>query len=191
MREKPSSRKSIREIKCVNCDKFTKKNFFHKYRLEVESRAENFLKMAKNQLDDEYNRTSDWTNVHILYGADLYYHSTCMRNYVRKTEIVNNYDNMSNSNEVEDLAHSCQTLDKVVVSLTASFLSGTGFTLSEVRDKINEILHPNQIHNYQVKSFLLQNLGKGIKFCPSTQKNESLMFFSANLSVDDVAQKVR
>ena len=93
MREKPSSRKSIREIKCVNCDKFTKKIFFHKYRLE----------------DDEYNRISDWTNVHILYGADLYYHSTCMRNYVQKTEIVNNYDNMSNSNEVEDLAHSCQT----------------------------------------------------------------------------------
>ena len=72
---------------------------------------------------------------------------------------------MSNRNEVEDLAHSSlQALDKVVASLKPSFLSGTGFTLSELRDKINEIMHPNQIHNYQVKSFLIQKLVKASSF---------------------------
>ena len=51
---------------------------------------------------------------------------------------------MSNSNEVDDLVHSSrQGLDKVVVSLTTALLSGTGFTLNEVRDKVNEIIHPN------------------------------------------------
>ena len=88
-----------------------------------------------------------------------------MRNYVRKTESIENLDKMSNGNEVEDLAHSShQVLDKIVPSLTPALLSGTAFTLSEVRDKFNKIIHPNQIHNYQVKSFLIQKLGEVIKF---------------------------
>ena len=108
-----------------------------------------------------------------------------MRNYVQKTESIDNLDNMSNSNEVEDLAYSSRQ------TLTPYLFSGTGFTLNKVRDKVNEIMHPNQIHNYQVKSFLILKLGEGIKFCPSTLKNESLMFLSANLSADDIAQKVK
>ena len=113
-----------------------------------------------------------------------------MRNYVRKTESFDNPDNMSNSSEIEDLAHSSrQVLNKVVESLTPALLSGTGFTLSEVRDKVNEIMLPNYILNYQVKSFLMQKLGEGINFCPSTRKNE--LFFSADLSLDVIAQKVR
>ena len=52
---------------------------------------------------------------------------------------------MRNNNEVEHLAHrSHQGLDKVVASLTLALLSGTGFILNEVRDKVNEIMHPNQ-----------------------------------------------
>ena len=52
-------------------------------------------------------------------------------------------------------------------------------------------MHLNQIHNFQAKSFLIQNLGVGITFCLSTWKNESLMFFSANLSADDIARRVQ
>ena len=130
------------------CNKFPKNKIYDKHRLEVDSHSEKFLKMAKNRLDS---------------GADLYYHSTCMRNYLQKTK--DNSVSMSNSNE---LAHtSCQALDKVVASLTPTLLSRTGFTLSKVRDKFNIIIHPNQIHSYQVKSFLRQKLGEGIKFCPS------------------------
>ena len=67
-----------------------------------------------------------------------------MRNYVRITESVDDPDNMSNSNEIEDLANSSrQVLNKVVESLTPALLSGTGFTLSEVRDKVNEIMLRN------------------------------------------------
>ena len=114
-----------------------------------------------------------------------------MRNCVRKPESFYISDNMSNSNEVEDFTDSSQqALDKVAVSLTSALLRGTGFTLREFRDKVNEIMHPNQIHNYQVKSFLIQNLGEGIKFCPLTRKNESSMFSSTNQSVDDITQKV-
>ena len=104
-----------------------------------------------------------------------------MRNYIQKTK--DNSDNMSNSNE---LAHtSCQALDKVVASLAPALLCGTGFTLSKVRDKFNIIIHPNQIHRYQVKSFLRQKLGEGIKFCPSILENEKQIFdvfFSRSIS---------
>ena len=48
-------------------------------------------------------------------------------------------------------------------------------------------MHPNQIHNKYINT----KLEEGIRFCPSTRKNESLMFFSADLSVDNIAQKVR
>ena len=94
--------------------------------------------MAKNQLDDVYNRISDYTSVHRLYGTNLHYHSTNMRNYVQKKESIDNSDIMSNRNKVEDLENSSsQVLDKVVASLTPALLSGTGFTLSEVRNKVN------------------------------------------------------
>ena len=115
-----------------------------------------------------------------------------MKNYVQKIESVDHSDNVSNSNEVEELAHnSCKALNKVLASLIPALLSGTGFTLSEVRANLNEVMHPNQIHNYQVKSFMIQKLGEGIKFCLSTWKNKSLTFCSANLSANDIARKVQ
>ena len=66
-----------------------------------------------------------------------------MRNYVQKSESIDDSD-MSNSNDIEDLAYSsCQALDKVATSPTSALLSGTGFILREVRDKVHEIMHPN------------------------------------------------
>lgn len=101
--EKLSSRKNIREIKSVIYDKFTKNKIYNKHRLEVDSWAEKFLKMPKNWLDDVFNPVPNCTDVHRLYVADLYYHSTCMRKYEQKRESVNNSDNRSNSNEVKTL----------------------------------------------------------------------------------------
>ena len=98
LREKPSSRNNIREIKCVIWGKLTKNNIYDKHRLEVDSRAEKFLKMAKNRLHDLYNCISGCTDVHRLYGSDLYYHSKCMGNYLRKTGSVDNWNDMSNIN---------------------------------------------------------------------------------------------
>ena len=47
-------------------------------------------------------------------------------------------------------------LEKVVASLNAALLSGTGFTLTEVRDAVNDQLKPENIYNYQVKSQLIE-----------------------------------
>ena len=58
--------------------------------------------MPKDQIDDVFNPVPDCTDVHRLYGADLYYYIICMRNCVQKTQSVNNSDNMSNSNKVKE-----------------------------------------------------------------------------------------
>ena len=41
--------------------------------------------MPKDQIDDVFNPVPDCTDVHRLYGADLYYYIICMRNCVQKT----------------------------------------------------------------------------------------------------------
>ena len=75
------------------------------------------------------------------------------------------------------------------VTDTSPLISGIGLILSGVREKINKIIHSNQIHNNQVKSFLIQKLGEGIEFCSSTRKKESLKSFSVDLWADDIAWK--
>ena len=54
-----------------------------KNRLEKDRRADKFLEVAKKRLDAVYKRISDCTDASRLYGADIYYHSACMRNYIR------------------------------------------------------------------------------------------------------------
>ena len=101
-----------------------------------------------------------------------------MRSDVPKTESINNSKNMSNSNKLEELSPSTHPeLDKVLVSLPPALFSGTVFTLSEARGKVNKIMLPNQINNSQVKSFLIKKLSEGISFSPSTRRSESLMFY--------------
>ena len=119
LREKPSSRKNIREINCAICHKFTKNNFYDKHRIAVDSQAKNFLKMSENWLDDAYNYILDCTDAHRMYDKDLYYHSTCMINYVEKQKAL------SNSDKVKDFPHiSREALEKVIASLTPSLLNG-------------------------------------------------------------------
>ena len=72
LREKPISRKNICDINCVVCNKFTKNKIY--YRLEFDSRAKKFLKITNNWVDDVHNHVPACTDVHRLYGADLYYH---------------------------------------------------------------------------------------------------------------------
>ena len=117
-----------------------------------------------------------------------------MRNYIRDRKSHGDLDISSPADVTEPdqiLQSNRDALEKVVTSLTQAFITGTGFTLSEVRVRVNELVHPSQIHHYQIKSFLKEKLGDTVKFCPSTRKNESLMFFSAALSAEDIAKKVQ
>ena len=166
LRENSSSKKNILEIKCVICNKFTKKKKnYDKYRLEVDSQGETFSKITKNQFDDVYSRILDNTDVQKLYSKDLYYHSKSIGNYVQKTERIDNSNDRSNSNEVKDLTHrGPEALDKIVASLASALHSGSGFKLSEVRDKVNEIAHPNQIYTARKTIFSISKCSEKMVF---------------------------
>ena len=147
-----------------------------------DSRANKFLEVTKKRFDAVYKRTPDCTDASRLYGADIWYHSACMRNYIRERKSDNpDISSPADGDELDDSVQSNrEVLEKIVASLTPAFLIGIGFTLSEVR--VNELVHPNQIHKrsrVMTSSFI------------STRKNEPLMFFSAALSAEDIAKKVR
>ena len=94
-----------------------------------------FLEVTKKWLDAVYRRISDCTDASRLYGADIYYHSTCMRNYIRDRKSHGDLDISSPADVTEPdqiLQSNRDALEKVVTSLTQAFITGTGFTLSEV-----------------------------------------------------------
>ena len=63
--------------------------------------------------------------------------------------------------------------------------------MSDVRDAVNEEIYPLEIHNFQVKEYLIEHYGDRVKFSPSSKKNEALLFFSSNLSTEEISKKVR
>ena len=162
-----------------------KKKNYDKHRLEVDSQGETFSKITKNQFDDVYSRILDNTDVQKLCSTDLYYHSKSIGNYVQKTERIDNSNERSNSNEVKDLAHrSTEALDKIVASLASALDSGSGFKLSEVRDKVNEIVHPNQMHTARKTIFSFSKCSEKMVF----QKKIALEYdLSRIVKKDDIS----
>ena len=71
---------------CFICGHAKHNNEYQKWRISEESRAESFLKAALCLQDEVYTRTSDLQNVKAVFGADLYCHNICIRNYIRKGE---------------------------------------------------------------------------------------------------------
>ena len=80
---------------------------------------------------------------------------------------------------------------KRFMDLQPAFLNGDGFTLSEIRDAINEKIQPEEIQNKEVKGLLMEHFCDSIKLCPSSRKKESLLLFSSSLTPDAMAAKIR
>ena len=68
---------------------------------------------------------------------------------------------------------------------------GLGITLSDIRDVINEKHGENYVSNKEVKLSMLEHYKERMQFQVPEQKPESLMVFSASLSVEDVIVKMR
>ena len=86
LREAASSKRNPSDMKCVICNQVTKNKVRKKFRLEWDSRTDNFVAVAKKRLDDVYGRIADCINAKRIWGADIYYHGNCMRGYVRESE---------------------------------------------------------------------------------------------------------
>ena len=82
------SSQSIREPPCASrtsegnlnskgvvCNQITKKGVLEKHRIEEDSRAEMFIKTAKANLDDVYERIADCCDMGRIFAADILYHA--------------------------------------------------------------------------------------------------------------------
>ena len=63
---------------------------------------------------------------------------------------------------------------------------GNRLTLNEIRDITNSKQDEVEISNKDFGLFLMEHLQDSIQFCPSKNKDESLLVFSSKLSAQDM-----
>ena len=63
---------------------------------------------------------------------------------------------------------------------------GNRLTLNEIRDITNSKQDEVEISNKDFGLFLMKQLQDSIQFCPSKNKDESLLVFSSKLSAQDM-----
>lgn len=68
---------------------------------------------------------------------------------------------------------------------------GEGLELSYVRNRINKKISARNITNQEVKLLIINNFGEEIKFFPPKQVNRSLLFFSASVTKESLAETKR
>ena len=67
---------------------------------------------------------------------------------------------------------------------------GWKLILSEIRDIINSKREEVEISNKEVKLLLMEQLQESIQFCPSTNKNKSLLLFPSKLSAQNILKDI-
>lgn len=129
------SKKSPREERCVVCDCITYKGKFEKSRITDPNRAQKFLD-AKAYFKDVVDlRTSSVYNVDDIIKNSLLCHKECIRNYIRR------YEEMNGKQIVDASTSSTQketNVNDYLKTLEPKLKEGKGFTLSEIRNKIQE-----------------------------------------------------
>ena len=77
---------AMRDLNCIICDNKSHKGDYTKYRISESDRAKAFLAATNYFQDAVYTRTCDLQDENSVFGADLYYHSICMKKYLKRFE---------------------------------------------------------------------------------------------------------
>lgn len=189
-RPPPSAHLKPEDLQCVICgsDRIKVKgvNDRKKYRICESKRANTFLSAASYFGDEVFSRVADLNSDTKVFAADLYSHPNCMRLYIRKYECA-----------INSKPHSHQSSNKFTLFERANeileplLIAGYGFTLSDIRQLMANFDDTVVIHNNEVKIFLVRVYKDKIRFCDSNRKNEPLMVFSADLTPEVLAAKIR
>ena len=146
-----------------------------------------FREAATFLLDNVYTRICDLQCNSEVFGADLYYHSSCLSGCILKYQRLKSTASKSNSQKTRkrDVFNKyLQFIKDVVID------RGSAISLSQIRGMVNEKDDIN-IHNVEVKDFLENAFENIIQFCSSARLNESLFLFSSTISIQDVVKKLR
>lgn len=151
-------------------------------------RATKFLEATVYFQDAVYIRTCDLQDEQFVFGADLYCHSTCVRNYLSK------YDRAKRkSGENPPMNAKKRAWLTVMPEIETGLRSGNGYELSYVRDCINSELNSDiKVQNREVKVLLTEKFGSELSFSQPKQANKSQMFFSTRVTTaDKLAETIR
>ena len=185
-RELPSPQGYYYQFKCVVCGKKQLNGIKEKSRICESNRVQLFREAASFQLDDVYTRIFDLHNDSSIFGADLYYHHSCLAAYIQK------YKRSINSNQRENVMTITKrdVFNRHIKFIKDIIDQGSGISLSDIRDMINDLEDIN-INNSEVNNFLIESMGEEIQFCPSTCSNESLFVISSEINIQDVVKILR
>lgn len=185
-RPPPSQKVDIYKHLCIICNQIKTKGICEKFRLCELPRAKKFLEATVFFQDEVYTRTCDIQDVSSIFGADLYCHKVCIRNYLTKFD-------RTQGTEVESSTNIKKTAwEKVASDVKLGFERGQGFELSKLRDSIIAIIGPEgTITNKEVKLLLISTFGENISFSYPSLKNRSLMCFSKSCTSEDMAETIR
>ena len=84
--QRAESDESNLKIICVICGSIRQKGIHNKYRISDFDRAKQFLEAAVFYQDVVYLRTCNLQDVNDVFGANLYCHKSCIKNYLIQYE---------------------------------------------------------------------------------------------------------
>ena len=79
----------------------------------------------------------------------------------------------------------------IIGDIETRLSNGEGVELSYVRNCLNESLNSDTITNKEVKLLLISHFSDDIKFTLPKQKNRSMLFFSAHVTKECLAEAIR
>ena len=162
--------------KCVICGNSKHNNIYEKWRISEKGRAKSFLKAAMILQDDVFTRTSDLQDANAVFGADLYCHSLCIRNYIRKGEKAT-----SESSSMPTGQQKYDIFKNFMKDLEPGLNSGRCYNLTYISRCCNEV--PSNAHtrfqytNRDVKMYLIHMFGEDVSFfVPTSSKKPTIVF---------------
>lgn len=186
-RPPPSPRCDIYSHKCVICSHVKHLNVYEKFRICETDRAKKFLEATVFLQDYVYSRTCDLQDEHSVFGADLFCHKLCIRNYIAKFDRAK-----AKSGESQPMNAKKRAWFTVMPEIETGIRNGDGYELSHVRDRINSELNSDiKVNNREVKVLLTEHFGSDISFSQPKQVNKSQMFFSRTVTAENLAETIR
>jgi hypothetical protein len=172
---------------CVICGNLKHHGTYDKFRISEHQRAQHFLQATIYFQDDVYVRTCDIQDIAGVFGADLYCHADCCNSYIKRYTREIERQNVSHNKP-----HKLTVIDTVISEIHPALFRGDGFTLSDIRARVTELLDTDdQITNRELKVLLYAKYGESIHFAVPIEANKSTMVFLQSCTAEEMADTIR
>ena len=130
---RPKSSQSVcsENLKCAICEQYAKSGEREKFRISEVPRAENLQKASSYFKDEIYTRIADFDTPSKMFAADLYCHKNCIGEWNKATSIP--YTSARTASKTKK-----NRFENYFTFLKAIIDQGRGFSLSDIRDMINQ-----------------------------------------------------